>query len=192
MTADLMVRLAGVSALLALPVLLLSGIFLALFFGGRGERFGGLNDFFSAIGLLLLAAPAAAVYLIARDATGEWLLIFTVAAIGGMALAAVGQFLLILRVIDLQTSFVTGGIGVVPVLAWVGVTVWLALSGHLLPEAVGWLGAATLASAALLTVAAVVRRDRAVWVLSAVLVAALGGWLITLGLALLGGDSRIL
>lgn len=185
MTADRLMWLAGASALLAVPVLVLAGIFLALFFGGRGERFGALNDLFTAIGLLLLVAPATAVYLIARDSTGDWFLVLTIAAVAGMALAAGGQILLTLRVIDLQTSFVTGGIGVVPVLAWVGATVWLALSGHLLPEAVGGLGAATLASAALLTVASVVRLDAAVWPLSVVLMAALGGWLITLGLALI-------
>ena len=83
--------LAGASALLAVPVLLLVGIFLALFFGGRGERFGALNDLFTAIGLLLLVAPATAVYLIARDTTGEWLVCLTIAAIAGMALAAGGQ-----------------------------------------------------------------------------------------------------
>lgn len=186
MTADLLMRLPGLSALLALPALLLAGIFFALFVGGRGDRFGSLNDFFSAVALLLLVAPAIAVYLIARDATGAWLLLLTVAAIVGMVLAAIGQFLLILRIIELQTSFVTGGIGIVPVLAWLGVTVWLAFSGHLLPNTVGWFGAATLASAALLTIASVVRLNSAVWLLSAILVAALGGWLITLGLALPG------
>ena len=185
MTAEPLMWLAGASALLAVPVLVLSGVFLALFFGGRGERFGRLNDLLTAIGLLLLVAPAAAVYLISRDTTGEWLLVLTIAAVAGMALAAAGQILLVLRVIDLRTSFVTGGIGVVPVLAWVGATVWLALSGHVLPEAIGWLGAATLASAALLTVASVVRLDTAVWPLSVVLMAAIGGWLITLGRALL-------
>ena len=126
MTVDLLMRAGGLSALLAVLALLLSAIFLALFFGGRGERFGSLNDLFSAIGLLLLAAPAAAVYVVARDATGGWLLIVTIAAIVGMALGAIGQFLLVLRVIDLRASFVTGGIGVVPVLAWIGITTWLA------------------------------------------------------------------
>lgn len=186
MTADPRMWLAGASALLAVPVLLLAGVFLALFFGGRGERFGALNDLFTAIGLLLLAAPAVAVYVVARDATGGWFFILTITAVAGMALAAIGQVLLVLRVIDLQTSFVTGGIGILPVLAWVGATVWLALSGHLLPAAVGWFGAATLASAALLTVASVVRLSSAVWPLSVVLLAALGGWLIALGLGLLG------
>ena len=65
---------------------------------GRGERFGRPNDLFTAIGLLLLVAPAAAVYLIARDAIGGWLLIVTIAAIGGLALAAGGQILLVLRI----------------------------------------------------------------------------------------------
>lgn len=79
----------------------------------------------------------------------------------------------------------TGGIGVLPVLAWIGVTVWLALAQRLLPEPVDWLGSAALVAAALLTVAALIRLSTAAWFVSAVLLAALGGWLITLGLALL-------
>ncbi len=102
-----------------------------------------------------------------------------------MALAAAGQLLLILRIIDLRTSFVTGGVGVVPVLAWLGVTAWLALAQHLLPEAVGWFGAAALGSAALVTLASIVKLDPATWLLSAALISALGGWLVALGSALL-------
>ncbi len=65
MTTALLMRVACVSALLALLALLLAGIFLVLFFR-RGEPYGSLNDFFSALALLLLILPAAAVYVVAR------------------------------------------------------------------------------------------------------------------------------
>ncbi|MEP6872512.1 MAG: hypothetical protein ABI939_11785, partial [Anaerolineaceae bacterium] len=147
MTTALLMRVAGVSALLALLALLLAGTFLVLFFR-RGQPYGSLNDFFSALALLLLILPAAAVYVVAWNDVGWWLLLLTIAAVAGMALAAAGQLLLILRIIDLRTSFVTGGVGIAPVLAWLGGTAWLALAQHLLPEAVGWFGAAALGSAA--------------------------------------------
>src|SRR5437660_352283 len=101
--------IAGVSALLAIPALLLSGLFLALFFGGRGAQFGPLNDFFVAINLFLLVPPALAIRTAVGGQAGAWFTIVTWLAIAGMVLAGVGQLLLIAGVISLQASFVTGG-----------------------------------------------------------------------------------
>ena len=157
---------------------------LALFFGGRGDRFGTLNDLFSAIALLLLILPVIAVNeKVAADA-GGWLLPLTVATLAGLLLAAVGQLLLIVRVIDLSTSFMTGGLGILPVLGWVIALVWLSLASHRLPDLVGWMGIALLGSAAFTALFSALKLSFAMWAFTVVLAASLLGWLVALGLAL--------
>src|SRR5581483_7841007 len=106
---------ASGSALLATPALLLAGPFLALFFGGRGAWFGPLNDFFTAVCLLLLVPPALALLTAVGGQAGVWFTIVSWLAIAGMVLAGAGQLLLIVRVISLRTSFITGGTGLVPI-----------------------------------------------------------------------------
>jgi len=163
---------------------LLAGVTLALFFGGRGDRFGTLNDLFSAIALLLLIPPVIAVNERLAADVGGWLLPLTTAALAGLLLAAVGQLLLIVRVIDLSTSFVTGGLGILPVLGWVIALVWLSLGAHLLPDAVGWLGIGLLGSAALTATFSAMKLSFATLVSGVVLAASLLAWLVALGLAL--------
>jgi hypothetical protein len=167
----------------------LAGATLALFFGGRGDRFGALNDLFSAIALLLLIPSAVAVYE-RLHANAGWLLPITVATLAGLLLAAVGQLLLVARVIDLSTSFMTGGLGILPVLGWVIALVWLSLGVHLLPDAVGWLGVALLGSAALTGMFSVIKIRSAMWACSVLLLASLLGWLVALGLAVASPGPR--
>ena len=62
-------RLAGISALLAIPALLISGIFWALFPDDAGDVYGSLNDFFVALTMVLLVLPALAVLKV-LDGTG--------------------------------------------------------------------------------------------------------------------------
>ncbi|MBI4329609.1 MAG: hypothetical protein HY685_07075 [Chloroflexi bacterium] len=177
--------LGGVSALLAIPALWLAGVFLALFFGGAGERYGPLNDIFSAIALLLLILPALAVYLLLRGQTGMWLAIVTGLAVAGILVAAGGQLLLVLGVIDLQTSFVTGGVGIAPVFLWLVALALLALgSGHL-PAMVGWMVLAVLSLSVLLTLGSIFRINVATGVVSVALLLALTAWLVALGQTLL-------
>ena len=126
-------------------------------------------------------------YALARDAAGGWLLAITIAAVAGMLIAGIGQILLVVRVIDLSASFVTGGLGILPILAWLMAVTWLALRGNVLPATVGWLGAAVLASAALVTVAAALKLGVATWVLAGGVVLALVAWLWSLGAALGAG-----
>jgi len=137
-------RLAGLSAVVAVVALIISGIALALFFGGAGEFWGPVNDVFIALTLLALILPMLAVDRLAGPSAGIWLRVVTVAAIAGAVLGAAGQLLLVAGVIDLETSFVTGGLGIVPVLVWFLALVILAFGPGTLPAAVGWLAAGTL------------------------------------------------
>ena len=136
---------AGISALLSIPALLLAGLFGALFFLGRGERYGPLNDVFFALMLLLLILPAIAVNDLAGGQTGGWLDIVTWLAVGGMVVGAGGQVLLVARVISLQTSFITGGVGIAPVLAWMASLAFISLRNGVPTPGVGWATVVSLA-----------------------------------------------
>ena len=182
----LLFRLAGASALFAIPALLLAGLFLALFFGGRGEAYGSLNDIFSALTLLLLILPAIAVYIGTHAAAGSWLAVVTWLAVAGMVMGAAGQVLLVLGVINLQASFVTGGIGIVPVLAWAISVAVLSLGLRQLSSPLGWLTIAVLVLALLLTLASSLHWEGVrPWLLVGGLITALVAWLGTLGRDLL-------
>ena len=69
----------------------------------------------------------------------------SVGAITGAVLIAVGQLLLVVGVIDLETSFVTGGLGVIPVLVWIVALIVLAVPLDILPSSVGWLAGGAIA-----------------------------------------------
>jgi hypothetical protein len=182
--ADLF-RFGGYSALAAIPAIILSGVFLALFFGGFGDFYGPLNDVFAALFLLLTILPAIAVYAIYRDQVGAWFGILTWLAVGGMLVAAIGQLILVVRIIDLQTSFVTGGVGITPVLVWLGALAYLVLRQGQLPTAIGWLLVGALAFALLLTLSSAARIGVGVWVFSLALLVAFCGWYWILGSELL-------
>ena len=176
--------LAAPSAFLAVPVVILAAITLAIFFLGPGEPFGSLNDLFDALALLLLIPPVVGIQARLGDEPGGWLGPLTVLTILGLLIAAAGQLLLIARVIDLGTSYVTGGLGILPLLVWICALIWLSLGAHLLPESLGWSAAAFLGSAVLVIIFALLRVAVAVGISSVVLLVALLGWLAALGLAL--------
>jgi len=128
---------AGLSAFLAIPALLLALVFGALFFLGRGRHYGPLNDIASAALLLLLIPPAIAINdLIGSDPA--WFAAVTWIAIAGMVIAAVGQVLLVLGAISLNTSFITGGIGFLPVVAWLMALTYLSLGNGTPSAGMGW------------------------------------------------------
>jgi len=137
-------RAAGVSALGAVVAFVASAIALALFFGGAGQFWGPVNDVLISIWLIALLLPMLAVYALAGDQAGLWLKVVTIAAMAGAVLGAVGQLLLVGGVIDLQTSFVTGGLGILPVVIWMIALVVLAGPMDALPATVGWLAAAAI------------------------------------------------
>jgi hypothetical protein len=152
MTGSVMFRRAGVSAYLAILALALPGIFLALFFGGAGELFGPLNDMFVALAMALLVLPAWALLEVEGLGGRRWFRVLTWLTIAGLILATVGQLLLVAGLITLEMSFVTGGLGILPVLAWVVAQGYLGPRTGIPSRAVG-ATAATIVLAVLLTVA---------------------------------------
>lgn len=179
------VRGAGYAALLAVPSVVAAGITIALFFAGAGSWWGYVNDVFSAIALLLLIPPVIALALLLGDDLGWWFWVISWLAVIGLAVAAAGQLLLVAGAVSLNTSFLTGGIGIVPAVAW-GIAITYAAFTRDLPSAtVGWLMLGTLIGAAVLAVAGFAPSG---WPVAAVATAellVLCAWLVSLGLDLL-------
>ena len=147
-----LVAVAPTSAYLAVITLVLSGVALTLFFGGVHYVFGPINDVLVAATLLLLIPVALAVRRVTTGPVGTWFTVITWLAIAGMVEAAAGQLLLVVRVIDLRTSFITGGIGILPVLAWIGAVSYLALSRGVPDRSVGAWGSVFLGTSAVTAV----------------------------------------
>lgn len=186
-----LLRAAGLSAFVAISCLVVSGIATALFFGGRGEPWGHISDIAVSVTLMALVLPVIAVEQLATERTGIWLEVVSVAAIAGILLAATGQLLLVLGVIRLETSFVTGGLGVLPVFAWLASVGFLALGMGLLPAQVGWLAMAVILLSVGLIVVSVVADGPVRWAASLALLAVLVGWMGSLGLTLLGRSTSV-
>lgn len=182
---DSLVRLAGISAAAAIPALFLSAVALALFFGGAGDRWGPVNDVLVALTLLLLILPVLVLPGRIEEEEG-WFVALGYVAVAGILVASIGQLLLVARVISLNTSFVTGGVGILPLLAWWAAVVYLALAAGTVPAEIGWWLVGTLGFAVLLVGATYVLRGAVVWAFGAAMVTALMGWLVTLSAFLLG------
>jgi hypothetical protein len=178
-TADLY-RLAGLSGWIALVALVLSGIALALFFGGAGEFWGPINDALIVVTAIGLFLPVLAVDRLAGDHGTPWVAIVTIAAVAGLVLIAVGQTLLIVGRLSLDGSYVTGGFGILPVLAWIVLVAVLSLASGVIPSTVGWLAVATLAAIVVLSIVAVVTRGPVLAVASVAMLIAVSAWLASL------------
>ncbi len=184
-TADLY-RLAGVSSWFALVALVLSGIALALFFGGAGSFWGPVNDALIVLTAIALIPGVVAVARLAGEHAAPWVAILTVAAIAGLVLMAVGQTLLIVGRLSLAGSFVTFGVGVVPFLAWVVLLAVLGLGGSAVPETVGRLAAIVLGTIVVAAIIGVVGSGPAPWIAGIGTLVALSVWLA--GLATMLGE----
>ena len=156
-------RLAGISAAVALVTLVISAIALALFFGGAGGFWGPVNDVFIALCMFALILPMLAINRMAGPEIGIWLRAVTILAITGATLAAVGQLLLVVGVIDLQTSYVTGGLGFTPVLIWMVALVILAGPMGLIPVLIGWLAGAALVLIVIASIITAITFGPAAW-----------------------------
>jgi hypothetical protein len=185
MDSPLLFRAAGYSAVLALVALLGAGVTIALFFGGAGDVWGPINDVIDAIALAALILPVLAVDRLAGESAQPWIRIVTVAAIAGLTLAAAGQILLVAGVIDLQTSFITGGLGILPFFAWLIALAVLAFGPAVLPVSVGWLVVGVIALTIGTSVAATITSGPLLWIVSLALLVALTGWLGSLAADLL-------
>ena len=180
-----LLRAAGWSAIGAIAALVLAGITIALFFGGAGAQYGPLNDLFSALGLALLALPIVAVWWLVRGETGPWFGVVSLLALAGIVIAAGGQLLLVAGAISLETSFVTGGVGLVPLLIWAVALAVVAFRSDALADVLGWLTLAALALIVLTAIVGSMTSGPAVVVLSGLLLAVLVGWLLALAPGLL-------
>jgi hypothetical protein len=174
-------RSAGFSAQIAVVFLAAAAITIALFFGGAGQFWGPVNDAFDALLLLAIILPVLAVDRLAGPAAQPWIRIVTVAALAGLTLGAVGQILLVAGVIDLQTSFITGGLGIIPFYAWLVALAVLAFGPGVLPTSVGWLVLAIIALTVGLAVISTITMGPALWIACVALAVVLGVWLLTLG-----------
>jgi hypothetical protein len=183
--SDSLVRLAGISAAAAVPALFLSGVALALFFRGAGDWWGPVNDVLIALTLLLLVLPILVLPGAVGEQAGGWFIALSYAAVAGIVVAAAGQLLLVAGRVSLGTSYVTGGVGILPLIAWWVAAAFLAFSTGAPPVGIGWWLLASLAFAALTVVAARATRGPVVWGLAVGMVTALCGWLVSLAAYLL-------
>ncbi len=178
-------HIAGSSAIAAVPVVILAGMTLALFFRGAGDWLGPANDLLSALALLLLIAPVLALNALYLRYAGGWLPFLTLAALAGILVAALGQVLLVAGAISLGTSFITGGLGVVPLLLWAIAILVLGFQHQALPVYLSWLLLGVLALTAALTIASMLGYPAATWLLAVLLLLVMCAWLGSLGKELL-------
>jgi hypothetical protein len=174
-------RSAGSSALIGVLFLAAAAITIALFFGGAGQFWGPVNDVFVALLLLAIILPVLAVDRLAGPGAQPWIRIVTVAALAGLTLGAIGQILLVAGVIDLQTSFITGGLGIIPFYAWLVALAVLAFGPGVLPPTVGWLVIAIIALTVGIAVISSITMGPALWIACVALAGVLAVWLLTLG-----------
>jgi hypothetical protein len=182
-TADLD-RLASLSGWVAMVALILSGIALALFFGGAGAFWGPINDALIVVTAIALIPVVLAVSQAAGDHGAPWVRIVSIAALAGLVLMAIGQTLLIVGRLSLDGSYVTGGIGVIPFIAWIVLLAVLALGLGILPGRTGWLAVATLVSIVALSVVAAITQGLPAWVAGVALVTAMSALFADLALQL--------
>ena len=172
--------------MLAIPAVLLAGYFGILFFLGRGERYGPLNDLFFALTLFLIILPAIAVTSLADEQVKTWFEVVTWVAVAGMVVAGVGQVLLVARIISLQTSFMTGGLGIVPMLVWMGSLALISIQYEVIGTLVGWAAALSIGLMVPTALLPALRARMSVKLLSGgTLTLAVVVWLLALGIDLL-------
>lgn len=176
---------AGASAVVALIALVISGIALALFFGGAGVFWGPVNDLFLVVTVLALILPILAVDRLAAQHGVGWMRFVSVIAIVGVVVIAVGQTALVLGFLSLDGSYVTGAIGFIAVIVWLVALPVLAFASGALPTTVGWAAIAVLVLIVVEAVVAMVVMGPLVGVASVALLAALSVWLWTLSSTLL-------
>ena len=176
---------AGASAVVALIALVISGITLALFFGGAGAFWGPVNDMFIVVTVLALILPMLAVDRLAADAGIGWVRLVTIGAVLGAILIAVGQTALVLGFLSLQGSFVTGGLGFIPIVVWLVALVVLAFASGVLPSPVGGAAVVVLVLIGVEALVGSATYGPLLWIASIALLAAMVAWLWILSSTLL-------
>lgn len=132
-----MTTVAAISAFLAVPAVVAAMVLWALFLHTREERWGVANDIAVVIALLCLILP---VFMVGREIGdgSDWISIVTWTALAGLVIAAAGQVLLISGLISLGLSFLTGGVGITPVLLWMVSIGLVSFGQEPPPAALGW------------------------------------------------------
>lgn len=183
-----LLRAAGYGALGAIATLVVAGVALGVYFSDTEGMaiFGPINDVTAAATLMLIMPAVAALHRLVRGSLPAWFRYLAALAIAGMAVAAAGLLLLVVGVIDLQGSFVVGGIGILPFLVWVVVTGYLSLRGRLLSRTLGaWITAFMALTLVAIAAGPFVPMQLLTFTLFPLLSVALGGWLYVLGRDLL-------
>jgi len=176
---------AGASAVVALIALVISGITLALFFGGAGAFWGPVNDMFIVVTVLALILPMLAVDRLAAEAGIGWVRLVTIGAVLGAILIAVGQTALVLGFLSLQGSFVTGGLGFIPIVVWLVALVVLTFASGVLPSPVGGAAVVVLVLIGVEALVGSATYGPLLWIASIALLAAMVAWLWILSSTLL-------
>ena len=109
----------------------------------------------------------------------------SIITIVGVVVIAVGQMALVLGFLSLEGSYVTGGIGLIGILAWLIALPVLAFVSGVLPSTVGWTAIGVLLLIAVEAVVAMVMMGPLVAVASVALLAVMSAWLWTVSTTLL-------
>lgn len=139
-----LVRFAGRCLRWATGTLAAAAVSIGLFFGGAGAVFGPINDVTTAATLLLMVPGVLAVARLSRGRAGAWFAALSYLTVAGLGVAAFGLLALVAGAITLSDSFLIGGIGMLPFLAWLAAFAFVALRRGVLTRRVGWLSGATL------------------------------------------------
>lgn len=183
-----LLRVAGYGAMGAIATLVVAGVALGIFFSDTEAFavFGPINDVTTAATIFLILPAVAVLHRLTRDGRLGWFRTLSMLTMAGMVIAAAGLLLLVVRVIDLQGSFIIGGLGMLPFLGWVAAVGYLALRGRLLSRTLGWWIAAFLGLTVLAIGAApFVSMQLLTFTVFPVLAVTLGGWLFVMGRDLL-------
>lgn len=178
---------------LAVATLVGSMLAISLFFAGAGAYWGPVNDVLVVATVLLLLPAMAVLPALARPEVGRWFGLVSMASGIGVGVIAAGQLALVAGLVTLETSFVTGGLGVLPVIVWIGTTAvpsfrlqWLGRTTAL------WAMAFVVLVAVTVVVVATLSSDVPVLTgtLGVPLAIALVGWMLSLGRGLARAGRR--
>jgi len=140
---------------------------------------------FIVVTVLALILPMLAVDRLAAEAGIGWVRLVTIGAVLGAILIAVGQTALVLGFLSLQGSFVTGGLGFIPIVVWLVALVVLTFASGVLPSPVGGAAVVVLVLIGVEALVGSATYGPLLWIASIALLAALVAWLWILSSTLL-------
>jgi len=181
-------RISSWASWVALVALVIAAVTITLFFAGAGAFWGPLNDVFDVVVLVALVFPVLAIDRLAGPAAQPWLKIVTVAAIAGLILAAAGEALLVIGVIDL---YVTGGVGIIPFLAWLIALAIITLGRGILPPSIGWLAVGFFVLSVAVVFVSALTLGPPLWIAAVALLLVMGGLFAALATTMASTADRL-